>query len=417
MRPAEVMGDEPQTATDGDPAMAGAIVLVVDDHAPNCMLLERILTKAGVAEVHSTGDPFRVIPMVEELHPHLVLLDLHMPGMDGIAVMEALAEATPPDEYLPVIVLTADATAAARHRVLEAGATDFLTKPVERTEVVFRVRNHLHTRVLHARLHARNQELASEVEAHRRMDDRARTLLAAKERRVQELIESGPPPMVFQPISELATGTIAGYEALARFTTEPRRSPDQWFAEAAEVGRGVELELAAVREALAHARRLPADAIVSVNVSPVAACSPDLPALLDTRGGRGLVLEITEHERVDDYHQLLAALGRLRETGVRLAVDDAGAGFASLQHILTLRPDVIKLDIALTRDIDRDPIKRALASSLVAFSGEIGSRLVAEGIETEAERAVLVDLGVPWGQGFHLGRPCSVEEIVGSTLS
>ncbi|HMJ76889.1 MAG TPA: EAL domain-containing protein, partial [Iamia sp.] len=327
------------------------------------------------------------------------------------------AEATAPDEYLPVIVLTADATSAARHRVLEAGATDFLTKPVERTEVVFRVRNHLHTRSLHARLHARNEELVAEVQEHRRLDHRARALLAAKERRIRELIESGPPEIAFQPIAELATGAIVGYEALARFTAEPRRPPDHWFAEATEVGRGVELELAAVTAALAETERLPAGTVVSVNVSPVAACSPDLPALLGVRDGRLVVLEITEHERVDDYEQLLVALGRLRETGVRLAVDDAGAGFASLQHILTLRPDVIKLDIALTRDIDRDPIKRALASSLVAFSGEIGSRLVAEGIESEAELAALVDLGVHWGQGFHLGRPRPVDQLTSSSLS
>ncbi|HWJ98360.1 MAG TPA: EAL domain-containing response regulator, partial [Acidimicrobiales bacterium] len=400
--------EDPRTAPD-DPVMADAIVLVVDDNGPNCVLLERILTRAGVAQVHTTDDPFQVVSMVERIKPHLVLLDLHMPGMDGVAVMEAVAGVTPPDEFLPVIVLTADATSAARHRALEAGATDFLTKPIERIEVVLRVRNHLHTRSLHARLHARNEELVTEVAEHRRMDDAARAALAAKERRVGQLIDSGPPAIAFQPIAELATGTVIGYEGLARFASEPLRPPDHWFAEAAEVGRGVELELAAVQAALADAARYFPETPVSVNISPAAACSPDLPPLLSRRDGRLLFLEITEHERVDHYEQLLAALGRLRATGARLAVDDAGAGFAGLQHILTLRPDIIKLDIALTRGIDQDPIKRALASSLVTFSGEMNSRLVAEGIETEAELVTLIDLGVAWGQGFHLGRPGPAE--------
>ena len=117
------------------------------------------------------------------------------------------------------------------------------------------------------------------------------------------------------------------------------------------------------------------------------------------------MLEITEHVRVDDYGQLLDRLGRLRRAGIRLAVDDAGAGFASLHHILKLCPDIIKLDIVLTRDIDRDPIKRALASSLVSFSRDVGGTLIAEGIETAAELQTLVELGVPLGQGYHLGYP------------
>jgi EAL domain-containing protein (putative c-di-GMP-specific phosphodiesterase class I) len=90
---------------------------------------------------------------------------------------------------------------------------------------------------------------------------------------------------------------------------------------------------------------------------------------------------------------------------VRLAVDDAGAGFSSLHHILLLSPDIIKLDITLVRDINRDPVKRALAWSLVTFAREIGSTIIAEGIETAAELATLVELGIPWGQGYHLGRP------------
>ena len=330
-----------------------------------------------------------------------------MPGMDGVEVMQALADATPPDEFVPVIVLTADATTQARDRVLAAGANDFLTKPVDRTEVVLRVRNLLHSRSLHIRLHEHNRQLQSEIAARQRADDEAPR---RDERQgagaCRTCSTPARPRMVFQPITDLASGAVVGYEALARFDHEPRRPPDEWFAEATEVGHGAALELAAARAALDHLgalarRHLPHPQRLAddrLHRARSASCSPAYP-------GRRLVLEITEHARVDDYGQLLDRLGRLRRAGIRLAVDDAGAGFASLHHILKLCPDIIKLDIALTRDIDRDPIKRALASSLVSFSRDVGGTLIAEGIETAAELQTLIELGVPWGQGYHLGYP------------
>jgi EAL domain-containing protein (putative c-di-GMP-specific phosphodiesterase class I) len=117
------------------------------------------------------------------------------------------------------------------------------------------------------------------------------------------------------------------------------------------------------------------------------------------------VLELTEHVLVSDYEVLAAPLSRLRLSGVRLAVDDAGAGFASLQHILNLAPDIIKLDRALVREIHTDPARASLTSCLVLFADRIGATLVAEGIESEQERDALQDLGVGYGQGFHLGVP------------
>jgi EAL domain-containing protein (putative c-di-GMP-specific phosphodiesterase class I)/ActR/RegA family two-component response regulator len=392
-------------ALEADRALVGATVLVVDDHQPNLVLVEKILTKAGVSRVHTTGDPADVVRVYCEVHPDLVILDLHMPGMDGVEVMQAMRDATPRGEFVPVIVLTADATTKARDRVLSAGANDFLTKPVDRTEVVLRVRNLLHSRALHARLHKHNMQLEMEIASRRAADERARALMTDKARRVQEAIDRGAPRMVFQPIAVLSSSTIVGYEALARFDGEPARPPEQWFAEAAEVGQGPALELAAIEGALRHLASVPPGAFLTLNVSPTTACTPQLAALLVTQPMDRLVLEITEHVRVDDYVRLLDSLGRLRRGGLRLAVDDAGAGFASLHHTLQLQPDIIKLDISLTRDIDGDPVKRALASSLVTFSHEIGAILIAEGIETGREQQTLVDLGVPWGQGFFLGIP------------
>ena len=117
------------------------------------------------------------------------------------------------------------------------------------------------------------------------------------------------------------------------------------------------------------------------------------------------MLELTEHAGIADYNELAEALAPLRESGVRLSVDDAGAGFASLRHILNLRPDIIKLDIGLIRGIDADPARRALASALVGFAAEIGAVIVAEGIETPDELATLCALRVTYGQGYHLARP------------
>jgi EAL domain-containing protein (putative c-di-GMP-specific phosphodiesterase class I)/CheY-like chemotaxis protein len=381
-----------------------ATVLVVDDHPPNLALFERILTKAGVTRVHVTMDPRCVVNLYESLQPDLVLLDLHMPGMDGVAVMEAIRRATPDDEFVPVIVLTADGTPEARDRVLAAGASDFLTKPVDRGEVVLRARNLLHTRALHRRLRAHNANLQSEIAEHNAADDLARTERVEKRRLIQRVLDSDAPRIVFQPIAQLASHNVVGYEALSRFDYQPQRTPDVWFADAAEIGLGVELELAAVQSALQALPLLPAGVFLTLNVSPTTAMTSELANILHRHQDR-LILEITEHAQVEDYDVLLSALTWLRAAGMRLAVDDAGAGYASLQHILRLRPDIIKLDITLVRDIDQDPVKRALASSLVAFGREIGSTITAEGIETAEELATLVDLGVPWGQGYHLGRP------------
>jgi len=194
-------------------------------------------------------------------------------------------------------------------------------------------------------------------------------------------------------------------EALARFSCEPRRAPDQWFAEAAQVGLGIELELAAIDSALGRLPELPADAFLSVNVSPQTAETPDLGELLQGEPCQRVVLELTEHVKVENYDTLVTAIERLREQGVRLAIDDAGAGFAGLAHILRLRPDIIKLDITLTRGVDRDPIRRALALSLASFARELNATITAEGIESPAELDTLTALGVGWGQGYYLARP------------
>jgi diguanylate cyclase (GGDEF)-like protein/PAS domain S-box-containing protein len=211
--------------------------------------------------------------------------------------------------------------------------------------------------------------------------------------------------IVLQPIVELATGRVVAAEALSRFGDEPRRSPDLWFADAEAVGLGKELELAAIRAALTHLDALPADVRLSVNVSPATLLAPDLAEVLAAAPGERLAVELTEHAPVADYTVLETALAGTRSRGVQFMIDDAGAGFSSLKHVLGLHPDAIKLDLALTRDVDTDPVRRALAASLVAFAREIGATIVAEGIETRGELETLRALGVTHGQGYYLARP------------
>ena len=233
--------------------------------------------------------------------------------------------------------------------------------------------------------------------------------LAAVADRVREVLDEDAVEVTFQPIVDLRERAVVGYEALARFPTHPPRSADAWFADAAAVGLQRELELAALGAALAHVERLPDSTYLAVNMSPGTACLPDLTDAIAGTPGDRLVIELTEHAPVEDYVVLREALDRLRARGIRLAIDDAGAGFASLRHILRLAPDLIKLDNALTHNIDTDPVRQALASALIAFAAEVDTRIVAEGIENHWELDALRGLGVSYGQGFHLGRPGDLE--------
>jgi EAL domain-containing protein (putative c-di-GMP-specific phosphodiesterase class I) len=240
-----------------------------------------------------------------------------------------------------------------------------------------------------------------ELNANRRISVRVRDVLS------HESIDTA-----FQPIFDLVTRKVVGAEALARFTAEPAATPDVWFAEAMRVGAGRELELLAVRTALANTAELPEHLYVAINVSPSTLASPALLATLLASGlpTSRLIVEVTEHTSIPDYAPLQEARARLREHGIRVAVDDAGAGYASFRHIVALAPDIIKLDRGLVSGIDHDEACRALVAAVVMFALESGAALVAEGIETAGELAAIEKLGVDAAQGYHLGRPTTRHE-------
>lgn len=154
---------------------------------------------------------------------------------------------------------------------------------------------------------------------------------------------------------------------------------------------------------------LPLSAALSVNVSPATMESEAFAAALRGLPLDRLILEVTEHAPIEDYLSLRATLEPYRSGGITLAVDDAGAGFSSLRHIIDLKPDLIKLDVSLTRNVDTDPARRAIASALIFYARETGSAIVAEGIETPEELQTLKILGVQCGQGYLLGRPQTLE--------
>ena len=210
---------------------------------------------------------------------------------------------------------------------------------------------------------------------------------------------------VFQPIVDLQTSAVVGFEALTRF--DDGVLPNIRFAEAAAVGLGLELEAVTLEAALAAASALPRTAWLNLNASPRLIEEGDaLRSLLRTTRRR-IVLEITEHAAIGDYAAFQATLRGLRPK-VELAVDDAGAGFASLRHILELRPDFVKVDRSIVAGLDADPARQALIVGLRHFVRATQRELIAEGIETEGERATLQALDIHLGQGYLLGRPVPV---------
>ena len=241
----------------------------------------------------------------------------------------------------------------------------------------------------------------SKLEADRLIADEREDL----RKRIRDVIDREAFDMAFQPVLALESGRVVGFEALARFTDLRSRSPDLWFGDAQQAGLSFDLEVAVMRKALLSLSRLPRNTYLAINVSPETAASAEILRLCTRHAADRIVLEITEHSSVDDYLLLAKRARALRDLGVHLAIDDAGAGFASLRHVLRLEPDLIKLDKSITRGIDTRLRHQSLAAALLTFASGTSASIVAEGIETAAELATLRRLGVPYGQGYFLGRP------------
>lgn len=542
-------------------------IYIADDVAANRALLETILARGGFTDIHVFGDGAQLLEAIAADEPDLVLLDLRMPAVDGFEVLRRLGDRRAAGSFLPVLVLTAETGQDSRREALDLGADDYVSKPFDAREVLLRVRNLLHARMLHRSLETRNVDLTVEVDTaredlrdrEREWADVAESLAALQVRTTTEetanaicnelkrisgltsvmivavdaagqavpLAVDGPvdpgigvnraipeawvapwrervgrrpwvgpwepsvgslahrgladtptamailplntgqgllgamvattgrsdgidyltarlPVLtsfsavaaallapgilerqrrgairsqlehvlrvsaftpVFQPIVELGSDRVIGFEALTRFADGTR--PDRRFADAIAVGLGLELEATTLAAALEAAVDLPRGVWLSLNVSPAFLMDPFRPRrILGEHRVRSLVLEITEHVAIEDYERFRSAVAELGSSMI-FAVDDAGAGYASFRHILELRPDFVKLDIGLVHDIDKDDVRQALVAGIVYFAEHTGCRLIAEGVETDGERATLQELGVELGQGYLLSRPAA----------
>ncbi|MGZ8793253.1 MAG: EAL domain-containing protein [Gaiellaceae bacterium] len=383
-------------------------VLVADDEPVVLAALAELVEAEETLElVGSAKDAQEAIELAVREHPDVALLDVKMPAGGG---PRAAREIRIGSLQTRVVALSAYEDRTSVLEMLRAGAVGYLVKGTRAAEIVKMVHNV--TRgdvVLSSEVMG---DILEELTGRLRIEGEEEDLLKAQSERIRDVLDNGRLSMVFQPIVDLEAEVVVGFEALARFPFAPDRPTETWFTEAAATGLRLELELAAVKAALEVLPEAPVGPYLSVNAMPDTLASEGLAELLAAATADRLVLEITEHAPVRDYEALNTAMQRMRGRGIRLAVDDAGSGFASLRHILQLAPDIIKIDIALTRNVYKDPARRALAAGLISFAAELGATIVAEGIQSRQELDALRELGVRYGQGFYLGRPGPIADVM-----
>jgi EAL domain-containing protein (putative c-di-GMP-specific phosphodiesterase class I)/ActR/RegA family two-component response regulator len=367
------------------------VMIADDEETVRDVLLSLLNTDDEIAVVGAGQDADEAIAIAVSERPDVALLDVRMPRGGGPRAAREITRLSPGTE---VIALSADDDPRDVRTMLRAGAGTYLVKGDGTEDIV----DLIHRSVEGPDWRPR-EAAVSQVPTVRPFVNRERR------RRIEALVRGEGVEVVYQPIFDLRDGRPVGAEALCRFAVTALGGPAAWFAEAAEMGLGVELEMTALRLAVGALDRLDTELTLAVNASPETCCSPELRELIESVEAERIVLEITEHAPVADYGRLLAALAPLRERGVRLAIDDTCSGYASLRHVLHLRPDTIKLDITLTRGIETDPARRSLVEAIVGFAPSVGAEVLAEGIETAEHLRALTTSGVALGQGYYLGRP------------
>jgi len=375
--------------TNGRPRIVLGRVLVVDDDEQMLRVCSRSLTHGGWDVTLATNGT-KAIEAVREakLEFDCVVSDVNMPGLDGF---QLIAECREHDDDLPVLLMTGDPTLDGAVRAIDTGAVSYLTKPFDQEMLVSAV--------------ARAARRHGVARMRRRVEStRMQTMRDELSRRLDSALASAW--MAFQPIVDVGSRRVYAYEALLRTDEQTLARPDMFIGAAERLDRVHDLGRV-VRGAVAQAiPRLPEEALLFVNVHGLELTDE---AMFDARNplvahAPRVVLEITERVSID-------ALGgptrveMLRNLGFRIAVDDLGAGYAALGALATLEPEVVKLDMSLVRDLDRHPTKRRVVGAITTLCRELGSRVVAEGVETRDELHALLEAGVELVQGYLLARP------------
>lgn len=386
---------EPERAGGPEATRTRPRLLVIDDDQLMRKLLSRVLTSKGY-ETIVAQDGAHARELFSQQTFDLVLTDVHMPKVDGIAVLKQIREHDPD---LPVILFTASPSAETAIGALQLRATAYLTKPIDPARLIEEVEKALKMHEL-ARVRKQAHELVQggspqkpgQSEANHQFDRALAGLF-----------------MVYQPIVRFSTRTVFGYEALVRSSEPSLPHPGALFDAAekldrwADLGRRIRTKSVEPLPKLApeqslflnlHAREL-LDETLYDRSSSLAANAPRV------------VLEITERAHLDTVPDVESRIERLRAIGFRIAIDDIGAGYSGLNSFTMLRPDLVKLDMVLVRDIDSDPVKRRLASLLVQLCDDLKIGVIGEGVETVKERQTLIDLGCGLLQGYLFGRPAA----------
>jgi len=387
-------------------------LMLADDEGQVIEAMKQLVSTDPFIDLVGTAkDASEAIDLAELHLPDVALLDVRMPGGGGSRAAREIRLRSPETQ---IVALSASTDPRTVVSMVRAGAVGYVGKDQSGDEVL---------RAIHRSADGRSSIVVDRLGevAERLTEHQSRQVVPTSERarvskeRIEGAIHGNALETVFQPIVDLHHGGIRGVEALTRFMSKPRRSPETWFVEAASQGLLTQLELAAAARALEHLDAIPDDVYLSVNVSTETLCEPRLLQMLQAIPASRVVLELTERTPVVDYAEMSEWLADLRALGSRLAIDDVGKGFSGLGHLVELSPDLLKFDRSLVAGVDSDATKSGLITRLTSFADEVGMEVVAEGIETEAELNTLRALGVETGQGFLLGRPGPIPRLVNGT--
>lgn len=367
-------------------------VLVVDDDDAIRRVCTRVLGGEGWQVTLAEHGRAAVIALDDNQVPFdCVLSDVNMPELDGYGLA---AELRRRDEDLPILLMTGDPSLDGAVKAMEHGAISYITKPFQHESLAAAVARAARRHGV-ARMRRRAESIANAIYAPEK-DELEQRFARALERSW----------MAFQPIAEMSQRRVFAYEALLRTDEDTLRRPDIFIATAERLGKVHQLGRV-VRAAVAKAAaQAPADALLFVNLHGLELDDEELfaPESPLSRLAPRVVLEITERTGLDPAAGP-ARVAMLRKLGYRIAVDDLGAGYAALGALASLEPEIVKLDMSLIRDIDRQPTKRRVVAAIATLCRELGGRVVAEGVETASERQVVMDAGIDLIQGYLLATP------------